>query len=1408
MKRDFSFSEVKKYLENKSAAESILDGFSTFSDVAIIFTPIVFGPQFLPLLEVLDAKDRLVEAGKKLLSFIESQTAPDYKEKMQQIDSAYVTLSLTAFVEALRENLPSAEIKEVIKYFKDNERLEQSSNEPRTDISEKSKSINIMFPNEVDSLDDVQKSLRTFYEGTCKNLIDHFEKVISKLDGGEKTSKQSKKMVSKIKNIINGLRQIPENALSVYTAQLVDLMSSFPDFSAYVQLREFASLRTAIKQSGKQKTAYDIGLKSLADLIRSISKTQKEEETEKICEDLKKHYKKEIEKPIVGGSDASGDELAGGVTTEGEHEDLSFPSIVDAYISQAYKCLRYTGSTGLEKPKAWESLPLNENIGDFFVNYLSLPQSVEYPLIVLGLPGSGKSILTKILAAQLMDSAYTVVRIPLRDIDASNDIHVVISEQIAKDIHRPLKDGYGGFADHFINDPLLIIFDGYDELLQVKGDIFNGYISKIHEFQKEQSGLGKPVRVMITSRVTLIDKVKIPKNSVIVNLEAFDQSRRNAWINIWNKYNKEYFSRNNVKPFYLKEDKELSENVKELAVQPLLLLMLALFDSYGNALESMGDNMSRTHLYDQLLRRICRREANKLYTIKQGDVDAFVDKYVQGEMSRLGVVAIGMFNRNLLHINTKDVLSDLLTYKILNEWGETPTEADNLIRSFFFVHKSVTDNENESKKDYAYEFLHNTFGEFLAADFILNYLVREAGELFSAQKNSKMQGNIVQKKLYDPNGLGDEWFINLMFNPLYSRPLVVEMIREHLPCVLNHYAFGMEDFQSSLIELVETQLKMFLEEKNLPSVLRHLDGFKDIKLPLIGHISTYTLNITILASLLSDKGFDFDERNYKTDTSQESETSPWDKLTNLWKTWFSSDNLTGLARIIRSNRTVVDDNNKLSKITLSCPTKIDDVESGLNKIEKQLSVANALSDQMVIALSGLQTTRFTDITKKKTDDILSILKSVNQNLYVRHIINLIRRELYSTPDNRKFDNINELINLVLGIDSFDELNLDVIIEYLVIIEVLLSRHLVYLEIQKYIFKQLNDFIRRIEPRNDYFILVNRIAIKLSRNLDEFFDSEEMHHFRKNMPFPIRDIHDNSDSLFSFHENEMLYDKKSRRFALDFDDDKRFLFLSEENIFMYMRTDPEMVSRYLLSISRRMRTQNKEFYSIAHEYFRYIHSCFRNRENISEREYYVLKHERFSDWKHDEFIRSNHIDDIRFSRYPMIGLRTLIYSIQIATNINDKEYQHITRDMVRERLYHHNRRSEYFASIMFSSPELFIITIENIPEIFDRKHFEYFGRDMEHFFERSFSRNISIHLAVAYVKLIKNANLNHDAHITEFHHMMFKIISQAICDFVESDRDICDVLTVNEYENLMWYLEINENEFGRIVIEKIRRRQHN
>lgn len=99
--------------------------------------------------------------------------------------------------------------------------------------------------------------------------------------------------------------------------------------------------------------------------------------------------------------------------------------------------------------------------------------------------------------------------------------------------------------------PLIIILDGYDELLQAKGTIFSGYLERIRVFQQDQKAMNRPVRIIITSRITLIDKARIPANSTILRLMEFDREQRQMWIDIWNNINADYFKITNIKPFTL-----------------------------------------------------------------------------------------------------------------------------------------------------------------------------------------------------------------------------------------------------------------------------------------------------------------------------------------------------------------------------------------------------------------------------------------------------------------------------------------------------------------------------------------------------------------------------------------------------------------------------------------------------------------------------------------------------------------------------------------------------------------------------------------------------------------------------------------------------------------------------------------
>ena len=103
-------------------------------------------------------------------------------------------------------------------------------------------------------------------------------------------------------------------------------------------------------------------------------------------------------------------------------------------------------------------------------------------------------------------------------------------------------------------------------------------------------------------------------------------------------------------------------------------------------------------------------------------------------MQRLGVVALGMFVRRSLLLRQVEIDVDLSFFRLEREIqlssGRPLSQADMLLGGFFFVHESKSNRGpkefTESSADYAFEFLHNTFGEFLTADFILRRVVQEA----------------------------------------------------------------------------------------------------------------------------------------------------------------------------------------------------------------------------------------------------------------------------------------------------------------------------------------------------------------------------------------------------------------------------------------------------------------------------------------------------------------------------------------------------------------------------------------------------------------------------------------------------------------------------------------------------------
>ena len=131
---------------------------------------------------------------------------------------------------------------------------------------------------------------------------------------------------------------------------------------------------------------------------------------------------------------------------------LSFPKVSEAFIPQAYAVLRHTsGEKHLERPETWSELSRRNDIGTFLLSYLSSPYSCETPMLILGHPGSGKSLLTKVLCARLMSKPYTPIRVPLREIDADSLIESQVDSEIQRITGNRIQN-WANFSGQFLRD--------------------------------------------------------------------------------------------------------------------------------------------------------------------------------------------------------------------------------------------------------------------------------------------------------------------------------------------------------------------------------------------------------------------------------------------------------------------------------------------------------------------------------------------------------------------------------------------------------------------------------------------------------------------------------------------------------------------------------------------------------------------------------------------------------------------------------------------------------------------------------------------------------------------------------------------------------------------------------------------
>lgn len=892
---------------------------------ALLLSPIFTGFAGLAGLTLITPKNELLRLAQKAVH----RRDPDirFTEKCSRMAAAYCLNHFVAFFTALDEALPDIA---ALMDLQESERASLAHTAAEglpEDLGHDLTDVEVRLPGAARGLSAERPARARLFS----LLTDGTKRFLRSLHSWEKLQAAQRA------EVLQRLDQLSESAEAAFLGQHVYLLAEFPEFLAWNDMQHREEMFEALSELGESITILherfgqtgapiDVGLERLDELVAALPSASSDELTTRVAADLSSRYKQAIERPVIVDA------------LRNDETDVVYPLKSRAYVPQSFKVLQYDGRQhNLEDEGLWRRLDAQGDIGQFIIGYLETPYSLQTPLLLLGLPGSGKSLLTEMLAARLTGPKYNTVRVALRDIEPEDSLQTQIEKSIHEQTGRRVD--WAAFAEGSTHTPPVVILDGFDELLQASGQVFSTYLEKIEQFQQREADLNRPLRVLVTSRLALIDRARVPDGSTVVRLLEFDAGRRDRWASIWNQVNSDGFAARGVTPFIVPAGTTLAP----LAQQPLLLLMLALYDSESNALAQEGE-LDQTLLYHNLLSRFIRREQTKgnsadvFGSLRPEEQQAAVDR----DLERLGVAALGMYNRQSLHISRQELERDIRLYAMAEDRTPQPGrvllgEADLLLGSFFFIHEAVATTGAVAANDAprAFEFLHNTFGEFLAADFILRHLLRRVELVHALSASSALLPALDQALVV----LEKQLLACFLHTSLCSRPVIVTMLREWSRHRLRGLALSEADFGIALTALVDRQLAETLSASELVNLL---DGDEQGTVPALGQHATFTLNLVVLCATLSPAGFECSD---VVDGSSGSHNGAWSRLTYVWRSWFSREELSQVADLLTAVRTGQDVRIQFSQ---------DRAERvATSQLRTVADVADVLSDELVAGLAGL-----------------------------------------------------------------------------------------------------------------------------------------------------------------------------------------------------------------------------------------------------------------------------------------------------------------------------------------------------------------------------------------------------------------------------------------------------------------------
>lgn len=260
--------------------------------------------------------------------------------------------------------------------------------------------------------------------------------------------------------------EVPNRAVARYEELFRDLATAFPEVGFWANSVDHQATRQEIRR-------LQTGLADLGTLLDTLSARQVPDGWRKSLANV---YHAALERPVLSSADMP--------------DGLQMPTLREAYIDPSFRAAQVDVSDPLAKESWWQQHDVRDDLHQFLVGHLTSPQALRAPLLVLGQPGSGKSVLTKVLAAQLPPSQFLAVRVALREVPADADMQTqaefAIRSETGERIDWPalFRSADGALP--------VIMLDGFDELLQATGASQSDYLEKVTEFQRREAELGRP----------------------------------------------------------------------------------------------------------------------------------------------------------------------------------------------------------------------------------------------------------------------------------------------------------------------------------------------------------------------------------------------------------------------------------------------------------------------------------------------------------------------------------------------------------------------------------------------------------------------------------------------------------------------------------------------------------------------------------------------------------------------------------------------------------------------------------------------------------------------------------------------------------------------------------------------------